>query len=115
MPDGWYGSEWVRRRYGMQVPGMGVAVPGGAIETSGYGEYVGALESLRPGAGRVHQAVVEEVRKCAMQARSIANPTQRMVAQVQCAKNISSVMGSKGFVAYSKKKRSKKKYAPIGF
>jgi hypothetical protein len=103
MVDGLYGL-YTRRALPERVP-IGA-------ERTGYSQYVSAIEGLRPGAGRVHQAVVEEVRKCAMQARSIPNPVERMIAQVQCAKSIPQVMAGKGFVAFSRRKRSKVKYAP---
>lgn len=108
MVDGWYGREYLRRRLGWNVGEMGISIP----ESTGYGQYTAALEQMRPGAGRVHQAVVEEIKRCAAQARSIPNPVERMKAQVQCAKNIPGTMAGKGFVTFSRRKRSRRKYAP---
>jgi len=109
MVDGWFAQEYLRRKFGgvPTVPTM----PMGRSDT-GYKQYLETLDMLKPGSSRVHQAVVEEIRRCAEGLAGILNPTQRMLAQVRCMQEIPNKMLSKGFVAYSKRKKSKHKYVP---
>jgi len=105
MTDGYYGREILRRRYIYEEEPI-------AVRSGAYGQYITVLEQLQPGAGKVHQEVVAEVKKCAARSKMIPNPVERMRAQIECVKNIPEVMRSKGFIQVSKRNKAKKKYVP---
>jgi len=100
-------------RFGARPRAVARALPPvGMEERSGYKQYLEAIEKYRAGSSAVHKAVVDEIRKCADSVQAIANPTERMVAQIECMKNIRSAMERKGFVVYSRRKPRKYRYSP---
>lgn len=62
-----------------------------------YSAYLRRLDMRNPGASRIHKAVVEEIRKCAIKSRQKKTPMARMKAQIACAKQIPKRMIEKGF------------------
>lgn len=107
-----YAEEYLEDRFGRLGARPRAIVRARAVGTSGYEQYKSAIERLSPGAGTVHQAVVEEIKKCAASVKGIANPTERMLAQIECAKRVPEAMSAKGFAVYSRKARRKHRYVP---